>query len=74
MLTVSQSQCIEFILIFFFILRYEKLQELSQYYNNYDTIVALLVPASLIVILNTITAYTVWKLAGVRRSMTNHKR
>lgn len=49
-------------------------QELSQFYNNYDTIVALFVPASLIVVLNTITAYTVWKLAGVRRTMTNHKR
>lgn len=49
-------------------------QALSQFYNNYDTVVAFLVPALLIVMLNTVTAYTAWKLAGVRRTMTNHKR
>lgn len=50
------------------------MQVSMEYYNYYDFFVAFLIPLTLIITLNTVTAYTVWKLARVRRTMTNHKR
>lgn len=40
------------------------------YYNYWDTLVSFVLPLIVIVILNSFTAYTVWKVARVRRSMT----
>lgn len=39
-------------------------------FNFVDTVMVFLIPFTGIVILNSITGYTVWKVAGVRRSMT----
>ncbi|XP_055686865.1 cysteinyl leukotriene receptor 1 isoform X2 [Lutzomyia longipalpis] len=43
-------------------------------FNYIDTIIVFVVPFTAIVILNSITGFTVWKVAGVRRSMTIQKR
>lgn len=44
--------------------------DLATALNYVDFVVTLLIPFSLIVILNTLISKTVWKLARVRRSMT----
>lgn len=43
-------------------------------FNYADTIIVFVVPFTAIVVLNSITGYTVWKVAGLRRSMTLQKR
>lgn len=43
-------------------------------FNYIDTVIVFVVPFTAIVILNTITGYTVWKVAGVRKSMTLYRR
>lgn len=43
-------------------------------FNYVDTALVLIVPLTSIVILNTVTGFTVWHVAGVRRTMTTHKR
>lgn len=45
-----------------------------QIYNYIDTIIVFVIPLSTIVVLNTFIALTVWKVAGVRRTMTMQKR
>lgn len=45
-----------------------------QIFNYIDTVVVFVIPFSTIVILNTFTALAVWKVAGVRRTMTMQKR
>ncbi|XP_059609136.1 uncharacterized protein LOC132256662 isoform X2 [Phlebotomus argentipes] len=43
-------------------------------FNYIDTVIVFVVPFTAIVILNSFTGFTVWKVAGVRRSMTIQKR
>lgn len=43
-------------------------------FNYVDTALVFLVPLTSIVVLNTFTGFTVWRVAGVRRTMTTHKR
>ena len=43
-------------------------------FNYIDTVVVFVVPFTAIVILNSITGFTVWKVAGVRRTMTMQRR
>ncbi|XP_037039869.1 thyrotropin-releasing hormone receptor isoform X2 [Bradysia coprophila] len=43
-------------------------------FNYVDTAVVFVIPLTSIIILNTFTGYTVWRVAGVRRTMTTHKR
>lgn len=43
-------------------------------FNYFDTAVVFVIPFTAIVILNTYTALAVWKVAGVRRTMTIHTR
>lgn len=45
-----------------------------QIFNYFDTAVVFVIPFTTIVILNTFTALAVWKVAGVRRTMTMQKR
>lgn len=45
-----------------------------QYYNLYDTALSFILPLTTIIILNFITAYTLWELADVRRAMTIHRK
>ncbi|XP_063702362.1 galanin-like G-protein coupled receptor npr-9 [Culicoides brevitarsis] len=42
-------------------------------FNYIDTVLVFVIPFTGIVVLNSITGYTVWKVAGVRRSMTLHR-
>ncbi|XP_043071415.1 melanin-concentrating hormone receptor 2 isoform X2 [Drosophila grimshawi] len=42
-------------------------------FNYWDSIVVYAVPFTTITVLNTCTAYTVWKFATVRRTLTMHK-
>uniref|UniRef100_A0A336LWA2 CSON006534 protein n=1 Tax=Culicoides sonorensis TaxID=179676 RepID=A0A336LWA2_CULSO len=48
----------------------EEFKNHMKIFNYVDTIMVFLIPFTSIVILNSITGYTVWKVAGVRRSMT----
>lgn len=43
-------------------------------FNYVDTALVFFVPLTSIIVLNTFTGYTVWRVAGVRRTMTTHKR
>lgn len=43
-------------------------------YNYVDTVLVFIVPFTTIVVLNSFTGFTVWKVAGVRRTMTMQKR
>lgn len=43
-------------------------------FNYVDTVIVFVIPFTTIVVLNTFTALTVWKVAGVRRTMTMQKR
>lgn len=45
-----------------------------QLYNYFDTVIVFVIPFTTIVVLNTFTAMAVWKVAGVRRTMTMQKR
>ena len=45
-----------------------------RYYNYYDTALSFLLPLTLIVILNSFTGYTVWKVSNARRIMVSYKR
>lgn len=45
-----------------------------QIFNYIDTAIVFVLPFTTIVILNTFTAAAVWKVAGVRRTMTLQKR
>ena len=45
-----------------------------QIYNYLDTVIVFVIPFTTIVVLNTFTALAVWKVAGVRRTMTMQKR
>lgn len=70
------SSCANGFLVFFslrlcFLITHQVIME---YYNYYDFFVAFLIPLTLIISLNSVTAGTVWKLARVRRTMTTHKR
>ncbi|XP_055627369.1 growth hormone secretagogue receptor type 1-like [Toxorhynchites rutilus septentrionalis] len=48
----------------------EKYKDQMTVFNYLDTILVFVVPFTVIVVLNTFTALTVWKFAGVRRTMT----
>ncbi|XP_026479642.1 somatostatin receptor type 4-like [Ctenocephalides felis] len=48
----------------------EDYREAASVFNTLDTVVAFLVPLTIIVVLNSCTACAVWRLAGIRRSMT----
>ncbi|XP_055704123.1 pyrokinin-1 receptor isoform X2 [Phlebotomus papatasi] len=52
----------------------EEYKEHMTIFNYIDTIIVFVVPFTAIVILNSFTGFTVWKVAGVRRSMTIQKR
>lgn len=43
-------------------------------FNYVDTTLVFFVPLTSIIVLNTFTGFTVWRVAGVRRTMTTHKR
>lgn len=58
--------------IIFFL--YFQFQQLMKIFNYVDTAVVFVIPLTSIIILNTFTGYTVWRVAGVRRTMTTHKR
>lgn len=45
-----------------------------QMYNYIDTVVVFVIPFTVIVVLNILTGMTVWKVAGVRRTMTIQRR
>uniref|UniRef100_A0A182JJ39 G-protein coupled receptors family 1 profile domain-containing protein n=1 Tax=Anopheles atroparvus TaxID=41427 RepID=A0A182JJ39_ANOAO len=45
-------------------------QESAAVFNFFDFILVFVVPFTIIVVLNTITALTVWKFASIRRTMT----
>ncbi|XP_058462387.1 growth hormone secretagogue receptor type 1-like [Malaya genurostris] len=48
----------------------EEYKDQMTVFNYLDTILVFIVPFTVIVVLNTFTALTVWKFAGVRRTMT----
>ncbi|XP_021698328.1 cysteinyl leukotriene receptor 1 [Aedes aegypti] len=48
----------------------EEYKDQMTMFNYLDTILVFVVPFTVIVVLNTFTALTVWKFAGVRRTMT----
>ncbi|XP_053686206.1 growth hormone secretagogue receptor type 1-like [Sabethes cyaneus] len=48
----------------------EEYKDQMTVFNYLDTILVFVVPFTAIVVLNTFTALTVWKFAGVRRTMT----
>ncbi|XP_055606082.1 neuropeptides capa receptor [Uranotaenia lowii] len=48
----------------------EEYKDQMTMFNYLDTILVFVVPFTMIVVLNTFTALTVWKFAGVRRTMT----
>uniref|UniRef100_A0A182PBB5 G-protein coupled receptors family 1 profile domain-containing protein n=1 Tax=Anopheles epiroticus TaxID=199890 RepID=A0A182PBB5_9DIPT len=43
-------------------------------FNYIDTVIVFVVPFTIIVVLNSITSFTVWRFAGLRRNMTLPKR
>ena len=43
-------------------------------FNYFDTVIVFAIPLTTIIILNTFTALAVWKVASVRRTMTDSKR
>lgn len=48
----------------------ERWMDVAETLNYVDLVVTLLLPFSLIVVLNTLISKTVWRLARIRRSMT----
>ncbi|XP_058123436.1 thyrotropin-releasing hormone receptor-like [Anopheles ziemanni] len=43
-------------------------------FNYIDTVIVFVVPFTIIVVLNSVTSFTVWRFAGLRRNMTLPKR
>ncbi|KFB48398.1 AGAP005001-PA-like protein [Anopheles sinensis] len=43
-------------------------------FNYIDTVIVFVVPFTMIVVLNSVTSFTVWRFAGLRRNMTLPKR
>ncbi|XP_055323802.1 neuropeptides capa receptor [Sitodiplosis mosellana] len=48
--------------------------ELMEYYNYYDFFVGFLIPLTLIITLNTVTAFAVWKPSKVARTVKSYNR
>uniref|UniRef100_A0A182SJF0 Uncharacterized protein n=1 Tax=Anopheles maculatus TaxID=74869 RepID=A0A182SJF0_9DIPT len=49
-------------------------QSQMEIFNYIDTVIVFVVPFTIIVVLNSVTSFTVWRFAGLRRNMTLPKR